>query len=207
MGIVAAIEQVRAWTEKEICAGTRLKVPADYSAEIANAASYEYKEIVNPACFAMFTPSSEKQPPAAKPPTPSVCVKLLEGEEYKLRVQLDFSTWSPGNYGKDILVKDPDNPQGVKYRPLEEMENDFTLYADAWRDVWNWIDKGLRALQSTKHFGNGVYLDLSDPIRYGPYKEQEDTVDFFPFWVAWISFTVVTAVFETRYDAEVEQFL
>lgn len=207
MGIVAAIEQVREWTERKICEGTRLKVPAEYTAEIMNASNYEYEEVIDPACYAMFTPSAEKLPPDAKPPIPSVCVSLLEGEEYKLRLRLDFSTWSPGNYGKDILVKDPDTTAEMRYRPVEEMENEFTLYADAWRDVWNWIDKGLRALQNTKHFGNGIYLDMSEPIRYGPYKEQEAIVDLFPFWAAWITFTVKMAVSETRYDPELEEFL
>lgn len=207
MSIVKAIEQVRDWAEKNICEGTRLKVPSEYQGNIANSANYEYKEVVTPACFAMFVPSSEKLATDAKPPIPSLCVKLLEGEEYNLRLQLEFSVWNPGNYGKDILIKDPDQRQGVKYRPAEEMENEFTLYADAWRDVWNWVDKGLRVLQNTKSFGKGVTLDLSSPIRYNPYKDQNEIMELFPFWIAQISFYVNLSMSETRFDAALEKYL
>ena len=210
MSIVNIIDTVTEWARVNICDGTRLKMPPDGDGDACpNAEQYDYREIT-PACFSLYMPTQEKLPPGVLSPIPSVVVRVLSGEDNltensgSLKMDMCFSTWNPGTYGKDILIPAKDHPGEMSLLPEEEAAGKFEIYTNGWRDVWNWVDKALRALESTTTL-NGVIVDRTVPVTYGPLAEQEGIPDLYPLWFAWVAFSVVFPL--NRYDAEVEQFL
>lgn len=190
MTAVIAIDKVTAWVQKNICEPVQLKEPPNN--DKANDENYEYRR-VTPACYSLFLPGEEKTAPQFIPQTPSVCVKVLAGEdnlttnESTLTFELSFCAWDPGVYGRDILVPDKNDP--FTFREWRGKESDKFLKIDGqgWRDVWNWIDTGLQSIRNTTEM-NGIALDLETPVTYGPYADQDGIVDIFPYWLAWISF-------------------
>lgn len=170
MSAVYMIDTITEWMRKNVCPFVRLKVPP--SNEDAIDSGYEY-ETANPVAFPMYVPTSEKLPPRVRSPFPSVCVGFSEGSdnmagrEGHLMVQLSFAAWNPGTHGKDQFTRD----------------------GDGWRDVWNFVDTALRALESTSNIG-GYAIDQTTPIKYGPLVENEAIPNLYPFWFAWISFRI-----------------
>ena len=194
MTTTGILDTVTDWARENICPKILLKVPPDDDAE-PTGAGYEYERI-NPAAFTMYIPSREKLPPGVRSPVPSVCVQCTEGEdnlssyEGAMRLQLSFSTWSPGTYGADIVLPNPED----SLRPLkwtgEEADAYFARNGDGWRDAWNMVDIALRELESVTNIG-GLLIDRGTPIKYGPFTEQKKIIDFYPFWYAWVGFTLL----------------
>lgn len=210
MSVVNALDRVVSWTRREICEDTKLKLPPDGDREeCPNAEEYDYRE-VTPACFPLFMPTKEKLPPSVLSSIPSVVVRILKGEDNvtkgagRLNLDMCFSTWNPGVYGKDILIPSEEKPGTFKVLPDEEAMGRFEIYSNGWRDVWNWVDKALRALESTTNM-DGVVIDRAVPITYGPLQEQEGIPEFYPLWFAWIGFAVKIPLM--RHDSELERFL
>lgn len=210
MSIVNTLDKVVAWTQREICEGTKLKMPPDGDGDACpNAEEYRYRE-VTPACFPLFMPTQEKLPPKVLAPFPSIVVRILKGEDDtingtgKLSMDMCFSTWNPGTYGKDILVPKEGESGTFQKLPDEEAEGIFRIYENGWRDVWNWVDKAVRALESTTNMA-GIPIDHTVPVTYGPLQEQEGIPDFYPLWFAWVGFTVKLPLM--RHDSELERFL
>lgn len=190
MSVVHLIDTITKWAQVNICDCTRLKQPpADLEAAIDE--GYEYT-LVNPVAFPMYVPTSEKLPPSIHSPFPSLCVRFVTGKdtladgEGSVKVQLCFSTWDPGTHGKDILLP---NGDGSFKRWSDEEKSHFQRNGDGWRDVWNFVDIALRAVESVSFIGEYT-IDRAQPIEFGPMMEQESIPDFYPMWFAWVSFTI-----------------
>ncbi len=210
MSIVNTLDKVVAWTRREICEGTKLKLPPDGDGDdCPNAEEYRYRE-VTPACFPLFVPTQEKLPPKVLMPIPSVVVRILKGEDDamkrtgKMDMDMCFSTWNPGTYGKDMLLPKEGEPGTFQTLPDEEAKGLFDIYANGWRDVWNWVDKAVRALESTTNM-DGIQIDHAVPITYGPLREQESIPDLYPLWFAWVGFSVKIQLL--RHNGGLERFL
>ena len=188
MSVVHVIDTLAEWAKQNICANVKLKMPPPNLE--ANDAEYSYKT-VTPTVFPMYVPTSEKLPPSVHSPFPSLCVRFIKGaDELKgssghLDVQFCFSAWDPGTHGQDVL-----HPIGdMMFRKQSAEYADYERNGKGWRDVWNFVDTALRAVESATNIG-GYTIDRETPIEFGPLTEQESIPDFYPFWFAWLSFRV-----------------
>lgn len=178
MSVVHVIDTLTEWAKQNICASVKLKMPPQNLE--ANDAEYSY-ETVTPTVFPMYVPTSEKLPPSIHSPFPSLCVRFIKGADDiagskgHLDVQFCFSAWDPGTHGQDISLE-----EGVLH---------FERNGNGWRDVWNFVDTALRAVESVTNIG-GYAIDRETPVEFGPLTEQESIPDFYPLWFAWISFRV-----------------
>lgn len=193
MTIVDIIDRVTKWAEEEICTKVKLKLPADDHAD----ASYnqEYK-LVTPAAFPLYVPTKDRMPPQATAPIPSLCIQLVSGRDQlvkssgAMKLRFCFSTWDPGTHGLDIFKPIPDtSPQEYQQWNTEEAMAYYMRRSDGWRNVWNWVDVALRALESTEYIA-GYRIIKEEAIDYGPVEEQDSIPDYYPYWFAWISFTI-----------------
>lgn len=170
MSVVHVIDAISEWAQKNICDLVTLKVPPEN--EEANDEGYTY-QTAHPAAFPLYVPTSEKLPPSIHSSFPSLCVRFVKGTDElsgntgHLDVQFCFSAWDPGTHGP----------------------NSFTRNGDGWRDVWNFVDTALRAVESVTNI-NGYTIDRETPIEFGPLTEQEAIPDYYPLWFAWVSFRV-----------------
>lgn len=171
MSVTLMLDTITEWAKENICSKITLKEPpTDPDAPVD--AGYEYKQ-VNPAAFAMYVPTADKNPPKYTPPFPSLCVRFEQGEDdlaggnCAIDVQFCFSAWNPGCHSK----------------------NDFERNGDGWRDVWNFVDTAKSEIEKVTHIGNYI-IDPAIPIKFGPLKEQEAIPDYYPYWFAWLSFRV-----------------
>ena len=192
MSTVRIVDTVTEWSQINICDQIKLKQPP-MDENAPDDSGYDYK-LVTPAAFPMYVPSSEKLPPKVHSPIPSLCVRILNGDrsmasgEGGVNIQLCFSAWNPGTHGRDNFVANADG----SYSQVSEAEakRQFKRTGEGWRDVWNFVDIALRALENTTAIG-GYLIDPSTPIEFGPLTEQESIPDFYPFWFAWVSFRIV----------------
>lgn len=106
--------------------------------------------------------------------------------ESSLTFELSFCAWNPGVHGKDILLSGKDC-MTFKEWSGKEADRYFDIDGQGWRDVWNWIDTGMYALRNTEEI-DGIVIDRSTPITFGPYTDQESVIDLYPYWIGWISF-------------------
>ena len=44
-------------------------------------------------------------------------------------------------------------------------------------------------IESVTNIG-GLVIDRGTPIKYGPFTEQKQIIDFYPFWYAWVGFAL-----------------
>lgn len=191
MSIVHLLDTITEWARVNICEQITLKQPpADLEAPVDG--EYEYKR-VHPAAFAMYVPTAEKNPPNFHAPYPSLCVRFMQGQDEAasgngiVDVQFCFSAWNPGTHGPDVL-----HPVFDKMYQVwggEQANAYFQSNGEGWRDVWNFADVALRAVESVTHIGN-YKIDRATPIKFGPLTEQEAIPDYYPYWFAWISFRV-----------------
>lgn len=192
MSVVHLIDTVTAWADKQICQKVKLKLPADNLE--ANDAGYHYT-LVTPAAFATYTPTTEKLPPNIHAPIPSLCVRILVGEDSlatnngTAEIQMCFSAWDPGLHGADIFNPSKDKPGTWERWDTEEAKQYFKRNGTGWRDIWNFVDVALRAVESTPII-DGYRIEPNAPIKFGPLTEQEAIPDFYPLWFAWISFKI-----------------
>lgn len=188
MSVVHVIDTLTEWARQNICEFVKLKMPPANLE--ANDEGYTYT-LVNPSAFPMYVPTSEKLPPSIHSEFPSLCVRFVKGEdsvqknEGSLDVQFCFSAWDPGLHGQDTFHPNQDQ-SFTKQKPVYA---DFSRNGDGWRDVWNFVDTAIRALESVTHIG-GYIIDRQTPVQFGPLMEQEAIPDFYPFWFAWVSFRV-----------------
>lgn len=189
MSVVHILDTLSEWAKVNICDKVSLKAPPPN--EMPDDSAYDYK-LVNPSVFTLYVPTSEKLPPNIHSPFPSLCVRFMEGENGLssgkgfINVQFVFSAWDPGTHGKDRLAF-----ISVKNNIWQDNggAETFERNGDGWRDVWNFVDVALRAVESVTNIG-GYVIDHQTPIKFGPLGEQESIPDFYPFWFAWISFRV-----------------
>lgn len=189
MTVVNVIDRITQWAEENICKKVRLKLPDDNQ----GGGKYSYR-LVQPAAFSMYVPASDRLPQGVGSPVPSLCVRLLEGQDSlakgsgKLNIQFCFSAWDTGCHSRDIFAPQKGTTGAFENNPQGEAEA-YCRSGDGWRDAWNFVDTALRAIESAQTL-NGVPLAAEDGIRFGPLKEQETIPDFYPLWFAWVSFSV-----------------
>ena len=200
MAIVQHIHTIRDWLEGSICNRITLKLPCDDK----TADTYPY-QLVHPAAFPLYFPGMDLLPPGVPVPIPSVCVDFLEGSDDliesvgQLQLRLSFAAWNPGLHGPDMVQAQELSVRIVKtgeggspeqaIREFNEAAGTFVRNADGWQDVWNFVDLALRELESAEYI-NGLRICKEEPIRFGPFSADEAIMDFYPYWWAWISFTV-----------------
>lgn len=218
MTVVGILDTLTDWVRENICTKIRFKVPPD-TPDGADDAGYEYKR-TNPAAFTLYVPAKDKLPPSIISPVPSVCVRLSEGSDdlagrqataiRSVDVELYFSTWSPGTYGEDIVLPNKDDALKPSKWSGEEANQYFRKNAEGWRDAWNAVDIALREIEQVISI-SGLQVDRSTPVRFGPVKEQDSIPSFYPFWFAWVSFSVTCPVVRNLYERnpqdDIESFL
>lgn len=201
MSIVDHIDTLAEWARDNICARVKLKQPPE-DLDAPTDGAYEYT-LVTPATFGMYVPTSEKLPPNIHSPFPSLCVRLTSGQDSMnvgdgyADIQFCFSTWDTGIHGKDVLL--PDGNGRVKPWTSEEADSYFRRSGEGWRDAWNFVDTALRAIESVTNI-NGLSIDPTTPIKFGPLTEQEAIPDMYPTWFAWISFRVTYPIVRNNLD-------
>lgn len=205
MTIVKILDTITDWTRETICSKVQLKVPPDDDTA-ATDAGYAYQR-VHPAAFTLYVPAKDKLPPSILSPIPSVCVRIDEGaddltsQSGSIGLQLLFSTWDPGTHGEDVLQPNPEDNLSPTQWSGPEADAYFRRHGDGWRDTWNMIDIALREIESVTNI-NGLVIDRSVPIKFGPLKEQEAIPDYYPFWFAWVSFAVKYPITRTIQGVE-----
>ena len=196
MTIVQILDEVTKWARQNICSKIELKVPPKNSEP--NDDDYGYT-LAHPVAFTMFVPTEDRLPKGIPSAFPSLCVRFIEAEEDlasmkgTMGIQFLLSAWNPGTHGRDWVT--PPDPDAV---------NTFERNGDGWRDIWNFTDIVLRAVESVTHIA-GYTIDRSVPIKCGPLTEQESVPDYYPFWFTWVTFQLTYPL--RRNIEEVQEFL
>lgn len=185
------IDRVVAWTNQNICQKVELKVPPK-DIDAPDGGGYEYTR-VHPYCFPLFVPGNDKLPPDATVPIPSICVRVVDGIDFRatgsISLELWFSSWNPGRHGKDILKPVQGKQFVYKEWTGPEAEAYFLRSSEGWRDLWNWIDVALRAIESVESI-DGLQIDREQGIKFGPAKDDQGIPDYYPFWFGYIGLTL-----------------
>lgn len=169
MSIVKILDEVTEWAEKNICSKIMLKVPPANGEP--NDYDYDYR-VANPVAFTMYVPTEDKLPKTIPSAFPSLCVRFIEATDDlssmtgTMGVQFLLSAWNPGTHGTE-----------------------FERNGDGWRDIWNFTDIAVQAVESVTHI-SGYKIERSVPVKFGPLTEQEAVSDFYPFWFTWVTFQI-----------------
>lgn len=196
--IVTVIDALTDWAKDHICKEIKLKVPPDNSAPVDSGYSYMLE---NPEALPMYLPPSDKLPNGIRFTHPSLCVRFLKAgdsmakDEGYVDIQFLFSVWDPGDHGEDVYLPNADG----SYSKRDGAR--FEKGSSGWRDVWNFVDIARRALESTTSI-NGIAIDKSTDIEYGPVAEQEAIVDAYPYWYSWLTFRVTYPLMRNNEDIE-----
>lgn len=198
MTITDTLIRISEWMDNGVC--TRFKFKKEPEGKKPIDDNYEYEE-VNPHAFPLFVPAKDKLPPNVTVNMPSICVQLVDGsddttkENRDLNINLGISCWNPGVHSLDIYY-----PKGTRPEKPEAFRTGY----DGWMDVWNFVDAIVREIETMTSI-DGLYLAPDVPVKFGPYKEQEAIVDFYPHWFAWVQFTLRSEF--SRNNQDYEEFL
>lgn len=186
MAIVNDLNKIRDWLQTEVCDKIKLKLPKDDKAD----GGYEY-ELVNPAAFALFIPTKDRLPPNVRVPIPSVTVRIKEGVHQDgtntMQVILNFCTWNPGTHRQDVFVP-VEEGAGIKGYNISTTA-EYKRNAEGWQDVYSFIDATLRTLENAVYIAD-MRLLTENGIKYGMTSDKDGLDDFYPYWLAWIEFSV-----------------
>lgn len=199
MTLVNTIEAITEWCQTAICDGLKLKLPDD------DLNDGEFPgETVTPTAFPLYVPAKDRLPPKAKAPIPSICVQLKEGQDLlkdgrrELKIRLSLAAWNPGLHGSEIKEPAPHDTAlgGVSYHSVtdEEAVMRYNRNMDGWRDIWNFTDKALRALEGTEYIAGLRLIKEGDGIKYGHFTEDGAIWDYYPYWFMWLDFTLECGV-------------
>lgn len=197
MTLVQSIDKVVDWLSANVCGEISLKLPDDYR----NDKSYDV-EFVKPAVFPLYVPGKDRLPPSVPAPIPSVCVQLMEGKDdllkkqRRLQIRLCLACWNPGLHGGEILQarSAPGTPTGYAYHKLNgEAAKTYVRNMDGWRDSYNFADLVLREIENAEYIA-GHRIVREDGIKYGPFTEDGNIWDYYPYWHSWITFTLEAGV-------------
>jgi hypothetical protein len=205
MSVVKILDDVTQWARQNICSKIQLKVPPANGEP--NDYDYDYKK-ANPVAFTMYVPTDDKLPKDIPSAFPSLCVRFIEGEDNltsmngTIGIQLLLSAWNPGTYGGDRFTM----YQGDAFHWTQDPDTkkEFQRNGEGWRDIWNFADIALQAVESTTHIA-GYKIDRSIPVKFGPLTEQEAVADYYPFWFTWVSFQLTYPL--RREIKEADKFL
>ena len=131
-------------------------------------------------------------------PIPSVCVQLMEGSDEliqkkrQLQIRLCLACWNPGQHGGEIF-----NPRenakatgGYSYYVnTGEASKTYSRNMDGWRDCYNLADLVLREIETAEYIA-GHRLVKEQGIKFGPFTEDGNVWDYYPYWHSWISFAL-----------------
>ena len=171
MQLNEVIERLTSWVQVNICDSMELLKPSK------DGMSTDY-ELITPVAFPLYIPPKDQLPPDVAQQAPAVCIQLkegtddLKGNERSLKIRLAFSTYRPGSFTEN-----------------EKGEVVFVRNADGWKDLWTWISKAVNKIQSEMYI-EGVKVDRTVPMKYGPFSIDDTLVDAYPLWYAWIEFSV-----------------
>lgn len=205
MSIVKILDDVTEWARKNICSKIELKVPPKNTEP--NDCGYEYKT-ANPVAFTMFVPTEDRLPKNIPSAFPSLCVRFLEGEDDlsstkgTIGIQFLLSVWNPGKHGPDSFTVQQGDPLQWVQKP--EADEQFERNGEGWRDVWNFTDIAVQAVESVTNI-SGYKIDRSVPVKFGPLTEQDAVPDYYPFWFTWVTFQLKYPLL--RNAEEVQEFL
>ena len=194
MTITQCIDNVTNWLEHSVCQKVKLKLPDDSQ----NGNGYRV-ETVNPTAFAMYQPGKDKLPPGVRSPFPSVVVQLLEGSDDmiasngRMKLQLSFTAWNPGRHAGEL-----------KRATETTTEQSFVRNAEGWKDVWNFVDCALREIENAEYM-NGIRVVKELPITFGQFQQEGQISDLYPYWGAWVIFTIERGI--ARTGASYSEFL
>lgn len=209
MLLVESIDKVVAWLNENVCSQIQLKLPDDYKNNKEYAVEY-----IQPAAFPLYIPGKDRLPPNVRAPIPSVCVQLTEGNDdllkrqRRLQLRLCLACWNPGVHGAEVLQVKPDASKigGYSYYCVTgEAAETYTRNMEGWRDSTNFADIVLREIENAE-FIAGHRLVKESGIKYGPFVEEGNIWDYYPYWHNWISFTLEAGIPATA-PKQYEEFL
>ena len=177
MTIINILDEVRNWLDSEICDNFTFKKEPGKEESID--AGYDY-QLVKPKAFTLYPPFDAKFPSVTVQFGNGVQSKFEESGELKLRFL--FATWNPGLHHK--FGVDPA----------------FQINSEGWRDVWNFIDYTLRKVTNTNSISPKIRIKHEDKINFGPMAENETIPNYYPYWCAWMEFTIQYGVNSTNED-------
>lgn len=166
MAVIKQLEIIKKWLETEICPQFKFKQADDENID----ATYHY-ELVNPNVFILYVPPKELISEANR--VPSICVQFDDGSESlsgaggQLAIRLQFATFNPGEHTKD----------------------DFKRNTEGWRDVWNLVDFIMERIRSVELIDE-IRILKENGIKYGPISDQGQIPNFYPYYFAWMTFSV-----------------
>jgi len=193
VSIVGNLDKVAKWARKNICTKVKLKLPDDDR----NDGSYTVQQI-SPEAFVLYVPTRDRMPPKAAAPIPSICVQLLEGTDDLInhtgimKMRFSLSAWNPGLHKEgELLVPHRRDDGNLYYKrwTSDDKKERFQRDTEGWRDVWNFADVTIRELENAEYI-EGLRLVKEEGITYGPYQEDGAFTDFYPYWFAWVDFTL-----------------
>ena len=190
MTIVTTIDSICDWLNTKVCPNIELKKPPKDGS--ATNAKYEY-ELVHPHAFPLYLPTKDKLPPAVETKLPSICVQLEYGNDTtdnrEMSISLGFGAWNPGIHPDDWII-----PDGTEAENADVLSNEV----EGWRDLWNFVDYTVTAIEQSTYLGENVEVVRSENIEFGPYKEQDSIVSYYPFWFAYTTFKVRSSLFRNN---------
>lgn len=166
MTVVKQLDKIKAWLEAEVCPQFKFKQANDELVDVA----YPY-ELVNPNVFILYVPPKELIGEANR--VPSICIQFDDGNESMangsgvLNLRLQFATFNPG----------------------EHTEDNFSINTEGWRDVWNLVDYIKIKLRETDLIDD-IRIIKENGIHYGPISDQGQIPNFYPYYFAWMTFSV-----------------
>ena len=197
MTLVKSIDNVVKWLSDTVCNNITLKLPNDDT----NGTGYDVK-YVNPAAFPLYVPGKDRLPPSVPAPIPSVCVQLMEGSDdllhkkRQLQIRLCLACWNPGEHGAEVLHarQNPDALGGYSfYNVAGKASQTYARNMEGWRDSFNLSDLVLRELEGTEYIA-GLRLVKESGIKFGPFTEDGNIWDYYPYWHSWITFTLEAGI-------------
>lgn len=169
MAVIKQLDKIKTWLENEICPQFKFKLADDDNVDV----TYQY-ELVNPNVFILYVPPAEL---IGNYRVPSICIQFDEGNESMakasgvLNLRLQFATFNPGEhceYGADRV---------------------FDVNVEGWRDVWNLVDYIMKKLRDTELIDD-MRVIKENGIHYGPISDQGQIPNFYPYYFAWMTFSV-----------------
>lgn len=206
MTIVRTLDEIAAWLEQNVCADVNLK-PHSFDDQ-----TRDYPGLIHPYVFSLYAPTGKTKPPDVKATVPSICVQIVDGadevftRDRTMKLRLSFSAWDPGIHPQDVYLPadgsggfgaayirggddEPSHGAQVHSGGEKKRAHNVTLTHTGWRDVWNFVDVALRAIETARSIA-GYVLDPKTPIRWGVYDEDGAIADYYPFWFAWAELAV-----------------
>ena len=179
MQLNEVIDNLTNWVQLNLCDDVELLKPSKSNM------SNDYS-IVKPKAFALYVPPQDQLPPDIDYQIPSICLQLKEGSDNltndvrSLDFRLAFSTYRPGHFVES------EKENGDK-------EIAFVRDADGWEDLWLWVSRSVNKIQ-TKMYIEGVRVDRNTPVKFGHFQIDDNMVEAYPMWYAWVEFSVTCGI-------------